>query len=59
MKFKSDLETMRGRLTGLIKQGGTKAEIVKTSKTTTAGDRRDVRRARRRADVCSISRWTR
>jgi glyoxylase-like metal-dependent hydrolase (beta-lactamase superfamily II) len=29
VKFKSDLETMRGRLTGLIKQGGTKAEIVK------------------------------
>ena len=29
VKFKSDLETMRGRLTGLIKQGSTKAEIVK------------------------------
>ena len=29
VKFKSDLETMRGRLTGLIKQGSTKAQIVK------------------------------
>ena len=29
VKFKSDLETMRGRLSGLIKQGSTKAEIVK------------------------------
>ncbi len=29
VKFKSDLETMRGRLTGLIKQGNTKAQIVK------------------------------
>ena len=29
VKFKSDLETMRGRLTGLIKQRSTKAEIVK------------------------------
>ena len=29
VKFKSDLETMRGRLIGLIKQGSTKAEIVK------------------------------
>ena len=29
VKFKSDLETMRGRLTSLIKQGSTKAQIVK------------------------------
>ena len=29
VRFKSDLETMRGRLTGLIKQGSGKAEIVK------------------------------
>jgi cyclase len=29
VKFKADLETMRGRLAGLIKQGNTKAEIVK------------------------------
>ena len=29
VKFKADLETMRGRLTGLIKGGSTKAEIVK------------------------------
>jgi cyclase len=29
VKFKSDLETMRGRLTGLIKQGSTKVQIVK------------------------------
>jgi cyclase len=29
VKFKSDLETMRGRLSGLIKQGSMKAEIVK------------------------------
>jgi glyoxylase-like metal-dependent hydrolase (beta-lactamase superfamily II) len=29
VKFKSDLETMRGRLAGLIKQGSSKAEIVK------------------------------
>ena len=28
-KFKSDLETMRGRLTGLITQGSAKAQIVK------------------------------
>ena len=30
VKFKSDLETMRSRLAGLIKQGNTKAQIVKT-----------------------------
>jgi cyclase len=30
VKFKSDLETMRGRLAGLIKQGSTKPQIVKT-----------------------------
>jgi glyoxylase-like metal-dependent hydrolase (beta-lactamase superfamily II) len=30
VKFKSDLETMRGRLIGLLKQGNTKAQIVKT-----------------------------
>ena len=29
VKFKSDLETMRGRLTGLITQGSAKAQIVK------------------------------
>jgi cyclase len=29
VKFKSDLETMRGRLSALIKQGSTKAQIVK------------------------------
>jgi cyclase len=29
VKFKSDLETMRGRLTGLIKQGTTKAQLAK------------------------------
>ncbi len=29
VKFKSDLETMRGRLTGLIKQGNTKAQLAK------------------------------
>jgi glyoxylase-like metal-dependent hydrolase (beta-lactamase superfamily II) len=29
-KFRADLETMRTRLTGLIKQGTSKAEIVKT-----------------------------
>jgi glyoxylase-like metal-dependent hydrolase (beta-lactamase superfamily II) len=28
VKFKSDLETMRGRLTGLIKQGSTKAQLA-------------------------------
>jgi len=30
VKFKSDLETMRGRLIGLIKQGTGKAQVVKT-----------------------------
>jgi cyclase len=30
VKFKADLETMRGRLAGLIKQGNSKAQIVKT-----------------------------
>jgi glyoxylase-like metal-dependent hydrolase (beta-lactamase superfamily II) len=30
VKFKSDLETMRNRLAGLIKQGNSKAQIVKT-----------------------------
>ena len=30
VKFRADLETMRTRLTGLIKQGTSKAEIVKT-----------------------------
>ena len=29
VKFKSDLETMRGRLIGLIKQGSTKAQLAK------------------------------
>jgi glyoxylase-like metal-dependent hydrolase (beta-lactamase superfamily II) len=29
VKFKSDLETMRGRLTGLITQGSTKAQLAK------------------------------
>jgi cyclase len=29
VKFKSDLETMRSRLTGLIKQGSTKAQLAK------------------------------
>jgi hypothetical protein len=29
VKFKSDLETMRGRLISLIKQGSTKAQLAK------------------------------
>jgi glyoxylase-like metal-dependent hydrolase (beta-lactamase superfamily II) len=30
VKFKADLETMRGRLAGLIRQGASRAEIVRT-----------------------------
>jgi glyoxylase-like metal-dependent hydrolase (beta-lactamase superfamily II) len=55
VKFKSDLETMRGRLISLIKQGSTKAQLAKILEDDYGWRSTGVRRVRRRGAACSIS----
>ena len=59
VKFKADLEAMRIRIAGMIRQGATREPSSRCSKTTTAGDQPVAHRRRRQPAACSSSRWTR